>query len=81
MGIRQERNLSRVLDRLAQVGLVLSARARHPAWPYLPALGQETPEHPHVLVVDVIDLLFAEVADLALLFLWIRRWLLIACYG
>ena len=72
MGIRQERNLSRVLDRLAKVGLVLRARARDPAGPDLPSLGEETAQHPDVLVVDVLYLFFTEIADLALLLFRIR---------
>jgi hypothetical protein len=78
--IREERHLSRVLDGFAEVGLVLRARAGHPAGPYLPALGEETPQHAHVLVVDVVDLFLAEVTDLALLLSRIRRLLLFACY-
>jgi hypothetical protein len=72
VGVRQERYLSGVLDRLAEVGLVLRARAGDPAGPDLPAFGEETAQHPDVLVVDVLYLFFTEIADLALLLFRIR---------
>src|SRR5262245_26476800 len=60
--IRHERELTRTLDRRLQLALVQRTRARDPARLDLPALGQERRQQPDVLVVDVIDLLSAELA-------------------
>src|SRR5437899_10991760 len=48
---------------------MLHAIARHPARPDLAALRDELAEQVHVLVVDVVDPLLAEQADLLLLLL------------
>src|SRR3954447_18949359 len=64
--VRQERHLPRVLDRRRHVALVLRAVARHPARPDLAPLRDELPEQVGVLVVDVRDLVLAELAELPL---------------
>src|SRR6266446_3963654 len=63
--IRNERDLSRALDRSLQLPLVHRARARNAARQNLAALGHEGPDELDVLVVDVVDLVRAELADLA----------------
>src|SRR6476659_10903484 len=45
---------------------MLHAVARHPPRADLAALGGELPQHEDVLVVDVVDLVLAEDAELAL---------------
>src|SRR5262249_26952060 len=45
------------------VALVLGAVAGHPPGPDLAAVGDELPQEPRVLVIDVGDLLLAEQAD------------------
>src|SRR5262245_21715483 len=63
--IRDQRELARALDRHLQLSLVQSARARDPQRLNLAALGQERRQQTHVLVIDVVDLLRAELADSA----------------
>src|SRR3989304_4129872 len=63
--VRDERELSRALDRGLQLALVQRARPRDAPRLDLPALGQEGGQQPHVLVVDVVDLLRAELAHAA----------------
>src|SRR3954466_7870563 len=63
--VRDERDLARALDRRLQLALVLGAGARDPPRQDLAALGHERPDQLHVLVVDVVDLVRAELADLA----------------
>src|SRR5271170_5133232 len=71
--VRQQRHLARVLDRRGDIALVLRAVAGNPPCPDLAAVGDELPQQPRVLVVDVGDLLLAEQADLLL---WLaNRWL------
>src|SRR6201986_5124399 len=57
---RQQRDIARLLDRRRQPVLVRSAHARQTPRHDLAALGHELPEQPVVLVVDVFDLLDAE---------------------
>src|SRR5438309_2187250 len=66
---RQERHLSRVLDRRGHVALVLRAVAGDAARTDLAPVGHELLQQPHVLEVDIVDLVLAEDADLALLLL------------
>src|SRR5438067_4867772 len=63
--VRYERDLARALDRDLQLALVHRARAGDSARQNLAALGHERPDQLHVLVVDVVDLVRAELADLA----------------
>src|SRR6185295_4401904 len=63
--VGNERELARALERGLQLPLVHRARARDPARQDLAALRHERPEQLHVLVVDVVDLVRAELADLA----------------
>src|SRR5262245_20455269 len=62
---RQQRDVPRALDGQGQLALVLRAGAEHAARQYLAALGHEGGDQLDVLVVDVIDLVRAELADLA----------------
>src|SRR5262245_6941250 len=63
--VRDQRDLSRAFDRRLEFSLVHRARARDPPRQDLAALGHERPDQLHVLVVDVVDLVRAELADLA----------------
>src|SRR4030088_913182 len=62
--IRNQRDLSRALDRHLQLPLVQRARAGNPARQDLPPLGHERRQQLDVLVVDVVDLVRAELAPL-----------------
>src|SRR5437763_12315290 len=62
--IGNERDLPRALDRGLQLALVHRARARDPPRQDLAALGDERADQLHVLVVDVVDLVRAELAHL-----------------
>src|SRR5204862_3810230 len=62
---RTERDLSRALERGPQRPLMHGAGARDPPRQNFPALGHEWPDQLHVLVIDVVDLVRAELADLA----------------
>ncbi len=64
-GVRQQRDRTRALDRRLQLALVEGAGARDPPRKDLPALGDEALEELDVLPVDVLELLRAELADLA----------------
>src|SRR5437899_12841071 len=63
--VRNQRDLSRALDGGLQLALVHRARARDAPRENLAALGHERPDQLDVLVVDVVDLVRAELADLA----------------
>src|SRR5688500_5620125 len=63
--VRNERELTRARDGRLQLALVCRAGARNAPGLHLAALGDEAHELPHVLVVDVIDALRAELADTA----------------
>src|ERR1051325_9573351 len=60
---RQQRDDARALDRALQLALMQRARAGDAARKNLAALGDELLERLHVFVVDVLDLLDAELAD------------------
>src|SRR4029078_4651639 len=62
-GERQERDVSRPLDRQRERALVRGAGPEHPSRQDLAPLGHEPGEELHVLVVDVVDLVRAELAD------------------
>src|SRR5580765_1565884 len=63
--IRNERDLPGALDRRLQLALVLGAGSGNAPRQDLAALGHERPDQLDVLVVDVVDLVRAELADLA----------------
>src|SRR5689334_18212532 len=63
--IRQERDLPRALDGRLQLALVHRAGARNAPRHHFAALRHERSNHLDVLVVDVVDLVRAELADLA----------------
>src|SRR5438552_18506396 len=63
--VRNERNLTRAFDRNLQLPLVHRAGARDAPRQDLAAFGHERSQQLHVLVVDVVDLVRAELADLA----------------
>src|SRR5581483_5196365 len=63
--VRDERQLPRPLDRRLQLALMHRARPRDPPGQDLAALGHERAEQLDVLVVDVVDLVCAELAHLA----------------
>src|SRR4051812_13079949 len=61
---RQERDVARLLDGIAQPVLVRSADARNAPGHDFAALGDKAAQHPHIFVVDIVDLLDAEAATL-----------------
>src|SRR5262245_1526184 len=62
--VRNQRDLARALDRHLQLALMHRARAGNAPWQNLAPLGHERRQQLHVLVVDVVDLVRAELADL-----------------
>src|SRR5207237_10163953 len=66
LAVRQEGHFARRLDGHGHVALVLGAVARNPAGADLAPVGHEPPEQVHVLVVDPLNVLAAEDADLLL---------------
>src|SRR6476620_9221756 len=65
-GVGQQGDLAGVLHRDRDVTLVLTAVAGDPTGPDLAAVGDELPQQPGVLVVDVLGLVLAERAHLLL---------------
>src|SRR5436309_5460124 len=63
-GVREQRDLARPLDRHRHLPLVPPAGAGDPARADLPLLGGVPPELVVVLVIDLLDLLLAEVTGL-----------------
>src|SRR5579872_2559237 len=63
--VRDEGNLARPLDGGLKLALVHRARTGNPPRQDLAALGDERRDELRVLVVDVVDLVRAELADLA----------------
>ena len=57
--------MARALDRDRQLALMLGAVAGHAAGQDLAALGHEATQAGEVLVIDVLNLIYAELADLA----------------
>src|SRR5262245_66521664 len=64
-GERDQRQMACPLDRLLQGALVVGAGARNPPRQDLRALGDELLQELDVLVIDVVDLVGAELTDLA----------------
>src|SRR5690606_25832639 len=64
VGERQQREEARALDRLGQLALVLRRRAGEPRRDDLAGLGDEVLQDVDVLVVDPLDLLDREAAEL-----------------
>src|SRR5437867_2034097 len=62
--VRQERHRPRLLDRVRQLALVPGTAARDAPGNDLASLADEASQTAHVLVVDEIDLVHAELADL-----------------
>src|SRR4051794_17721596 len=62
--VRQQRELTRALDRAGDLVLVPAARARDTTRTDLPAVGDELPQQVDVLVVDELDLVAAVLAGL-----------------
>src|ERR1044072_80040 len=62
-GEREQRRDARALDRVLELALVQRAGSGDAARQDLPALRDELLQHLHVLVVDVLELLDAELAD------------------
>src|SRR3954447_19727345 len=60
--VGNQRELTRALDGHLQLALMERAGAGNPARLNLAALGQKRRQQPHVLVIDVVDLLRAELA-------------------
>src|SRR6185369_10298193 len=60
---RQQRGDARALDRVLELALMQRAGAGDAARKDLPALRDELLQHLHVFVVDVLELLDAELAD------------------
>ena len=61
---RQQRDVARLQDGVGQAALVRRADAGNAAGHDLAALGDERLQHPDVFVIDVVDLLDAETANL-----------------
>src|ERR1039457_6369966 len=61
---RQQRDVARLLDGIGQTPLVWGAHAGQTARHNLSGFGDKTREQPDVLVVDAVDLLDAELANL-----------------
>src|SRR3954454_10245984 len=72
-GVGQQRHLATVLDRHGDIALVLAAVAGHPPGADLAAVGDVLAQQGRVFVVDEVDLVLAENADLALRLA--KRWL------
>src|SRR6267142_1594447 len=62
--VRQQRHRAGALDGVGELALVARAAARDPARDDLAALGHQAAQAAHVLVVDEVDLVSAELADL-----------------
>src|SRR6516162_4284065 len=60
---RQEGDVPRALDGYCQEALVGRARSRQPSRQNLAALRDELPNHLHILVVDHVKFLVAELAN------------------
>src|SRR5215831_16337228 len=63
--VRNQGKLTRAHDRRAQLSLVHRAASRNPARQNLRPLGHERHQELGVLVIDVVDLVRAELTDLA----------------
>src|SRR5438876_11981642 len=65
VGVRHQREVARALDRRRELALVVGARAGDPRRDDLAVLADEVLEQLDVLVVDPLDLLGGEAAELA----------------
>src|SRR3974390_2519504 len=65
--VRQQGHIARALDRRRQLALVMRARARDPGRDDLAVLTDEVLQQIDILVVDPLDLLRGEAAELAAL--------------
>src|SRR6266849_11114937 len=65
IGVRQQREVARALDRRRELALVMGARAGDARRDDLAVLADEILEQLDVLVVDPLDLLGGEAAELA----------------
>src|SRR3981081_2671174 len=63
--VRNQCDLARALDRRLQLPLMHRACARDAPREDLAALGNERADQLHILVIDVVDLVRTELADLA----------------
>ena len=63
--VREEGDRPRSLDGVGQLALVPRAAARDAPGDDLPALGDEVAEPANIFVVDQVDLVRAELADLS----------------
>ena len=63
--VGQQRDGTGALDGLRQLTLMLGTGAGHTAGHDLAALVDVTAQTVHVLIVDISDLIYAEIADLA----------------
>src|SRR5262245_17011759 len=63
--VRDQRELARAHDRRPQLPLMERTRSRNAPRQNLGPLGDERHQELHVLVVDVVDLVRAELADFA----------------
>jgi hypothetical protein len=62
---RQECDIPRALDGLSELALMRRACAGEPTGQDLAAIGYERSNQPHVFVINHVNFLFAEFADLA----------------
>jgi hypothetical protein len=62
--VRQQGHRARTLDGVGELALVARTTARDPARNDLAALGYEAAEPTHIFVVDEVDLVRAELANL-----------------
>src|SRR5712664_244529 len=67
VGVRHQREIARALDRCRELALVVGARSGDPCRDYLAVLADEVLQQIDVLVVDPLDLLGGEAAELAAL--------------
>src|SRR5437660_10187973 len=65
VGVRHQREVARALDRCRELALVVSARSGDPRRDNLAVLTDEVLQKIDVLVVDPLDLLGGEAAELA----------------
>jgi len=63
--VRQQGHRAGALDGVGELPLVARAAAGDAPWDDLAALGDEGPQPADILVVDEVDLVRAELADLA----------------
>src|SRR5712664_855746 len=67
VGVRHQREIARALDRCGELALVMGARSGDPRRDDLAVFADEVLQQIDVLVVDPLDLLSGEAAELAAL--------------